>query len=64
MEWISVEDNPPTENKKYLVTNGIEVTIMKYWGVYKDSHDWESCDCSMIYPSHWMPLPEPAKDVE
>lgn len=60
-EWISVEDTLPEEYGKYLVTCASKyrpfVIVMKY----------DTCFQTWINPfehkvTHWMPLPEPARE--
>jgi hypothetical protein len=63
-EWISVEDNPPTDNGYYLVFDpnafGLrEAKIDVYrFSKYNQSWYWGS---DSFHPTHWMPLPPPPK---
>ncbi len=65
--WIPVTE-PPKERDCYIVTvrhwvDGNPVSREAYW----NGADWLSCDKRHeLTPrvTHWMPLPEPPKEVE
>lgn len=68
MQWISVKDRLPNNKGCYLLTvkhwfDGETVVREAYW----NGEDWLSCDDRRykITPrvTHWMPLPEPPKEV-
>ena len=76
MEWISVKDRLPVEDGKYLTywidngaTYGMDVQrfsknprIVK--GMYGNSYlHWSKQTWDDYCVTHWMPLPEPPKDL-
>ncbi len=56
MEWISVKERLPETSQKVLVTDGEDLDIMRYFGEYKGSPDW---DHGTLDVTHWMPIPAP-----
>lgn len=63
-DWISLRDDPPKENGRYLCTNGYEVDIGWYSVKHKqfiDSDGWRYF-AKMVGVTHWMPLPKPKKE--
>ena len=59
--WISVEDEPPKENKNYL-TYGVFLPLgVKAMDMFRfDGKKWlTSADVKI---THWMPLPAPPKE--
>jgi len=59
MEWISVEDKMPGDSGYYLVTDGEDIEVMQYHGMYKGSGDWSVMRPShnSIDVTHWKPFP-------
>ena len=59
-EWISVEDRTPREGKKVLVTYvGVyDYDLVIFWRDRKNDHYGHQP------ATHWMPLPEPPKEVK
>lgn len=54
-EWISVKDRLPDKAGYYLTTIQDALAMTKAaW--YSQKANQFSCD--IIYPTHWMPLPE------
>ena len=62
-EWISVKDRLPDKNGNYLVS-----VTSDFAGVHVAN--FQSGEAFLWYPfiksdvTHWMPLPEPPKEVE
>ena len=63
MEWISVEDYFPPFGVRVLATDGMDVEIMLYYGVYKGAHEWSSYTANTLDVTDWMRLPEPPNEV-
>ncbi len=69
MEWISIKDRLPEEVKLVLVSNNESKHKEDHWvccGQINYSGGWfnqfqDSISDIQIYPTHWMPLPEPPK---
>ena len=57
--WVSVKDRMPEENVPVLVW---ELQGFAYVDVYKDGV-WEVGTPNLAKFTHWMPLPEPPKEV-
>ena len=68
-KWISVEDNFPEKDGKYLIFDGeYEVALFKndrFIETYPtgiDEGPYTKCHYRQeLFPTHWMPLPEPPK---
>ena len=59
MEWISVEDRLPEKIKPVIVNvNSGGVHTSRYHPIEKRWIDYDE------FITHWMPLPEPPKDIE
>lgn len=54
MEWISVKDRLP-ENEKHVLITGNNTVYVGYY--FYDS--WTDLDGRTVSISHWQPLPEP-----
>ena len=66
-KWISVEERLPTDRlKKYLVAfrdaGGSIVDMARY--IPSDGWTCDNWDVPQNLITHWMPLPEPPKEVE
>lgn len=63
-EWISVKEHPPTENGRYLVTDGIETDIAWYIVDHEMFYDGDGVTvfAPMIRVTHWMELPKAKKE--
>lgn len=62
-QWISVEDELPKKNGRYLVFNGI--TKDQEIFVYCNGIWWYNADrCPNRIVTHWMRLPQPPKGGE
>lgn len=59
-KWVSVKDRMPEENVPVLVW---ELQGFAYVDVYKDGA-WEVGTPNLAKFTHWMPLPEPPKEVK
>lgn len=65
MEWISVKDRLPKPGTRVLLTGNNFVGE----GYIDDNGEWERYYCGKVsetlgvYVAHWMPLPEPPKEV-
>lgn len=65
MQWISVKDRLPMPGERVLATDGVFVgeaykTSANTWRRY-DGVAMRDCLGSVV--SHWMPMPEPPKEV-
>lgn len=60
MEWISVKDRLP-ENKKYVLVwePKLDKNIIARYN--EKNGYWWSDGYFFVFPTHWMPLPEPPK---
>lgn len=59
-KWISVKDRLPETYENVLVCENNEV-LLAYW----NGKEWCQCDLYeyvTLYPTYWMPLPEPPKE--
>ncbi len=77
-EWISVEDRLPEEDDVFFVlihddSDFVAIPEVSWWaldGIFTDTGKpcgayWEIEDEYKFYKvTHWMPLPEPPKEVE
>lgn len=67
-EWTSVEERLPEKHKAVLFYIPWNKTNMIGWideGGDINLEGYGRCyDFSLIKPSHWMPIPEPPKEVE
>lgn len=62
-EWISVNDRMPKYGVMVLVANGKHV-MMAFTFRENNSVYWSTEDgIILIDVTHWMPLPEPPKEV-
>ena len=64
MEWIDIEIAPPIEFGSYLVTDGEDIQIMNYYGLYKGAHDWSSYVNNTLNVTYLMPLPSLPEEIE
>ena len=61
--WRSVEDELPKEHEEVVVIfpcpyrPSITENTVAYW----DGKDWYTIDGDNIWPTYWMPIPEPPK---
>lgn len=60
MEWINVYDEEPSLYDCVLVTDGEFVDI----GAMQSDGSFCGCDMLDENVTHWMPLPEPPKEVK
>ena len=67
--WISVEDAVPKQKgtPALVFTKGMEPMFMLYvgWNWKQKAHYWlNECDNNFYYNiTHWMPLPQPPKEI-
>ena len=68
-EWVSVEDRLPEKHDRFICTykfnSNIEmqfVGVLDYYASDQYPH-WQHESAGVIV-THWMPLPEPPKEVE
>lgn len=59
MEWISVKDRLPDDDKTVLVTDGIRICLSYYEGC---CDLWRGGYIFGREMTHWMPLPQPPKE--
>lgn len=57
-EWIDANKTNPNEQAWFLVVDFGKVCMAFY---YPTREQWETSDDNVIYPTYWMPLPEPPK---
>lgn len=61
VEWISVKDRLPEEDKDVLAYNGVYMIIAAY--TTNPTKYWYTITGSVMRTiTHWMPLPEPPKE--
>lgn len=62
-EWISLKDHPPTENGRYLVTDGMEVDFG--WYIVDHAMFYDGDGVMVFAPmkrvTHWMEAPKPQR---
>lgn len=58
-KWIPVTERLPERGQEVIVYSGgvLSPTVFAY-------HFWNECFDSWARITHWMPLPEPPKEVE
>lgn len=68
MNWFKVEDKLPelkhyggTTSDRILICYEYDGKLIVDKGVMYD-FGWMDSDLDHVYPTHWMPLPEPPKD--
>lgn len=54
-EWISVTDQLPEKDGRYLVFIDLGIVISRFYATVPDPHFFQH------NTTHWMPLPEPPK---
>jgi hypothetical protein len=61
MEWISVKERLPEDDKWVLVTDGLGIGLAQY---NLDQDDFFGYNERKVrgYITHWMPLPKPPKE--
>lgn len=63
--WIPVRERLPDEGVDVLVaspcpnSNVPNIDIASWGSEGEQETVWRESDCGRIYPTHWMPLPEP-----
>ena len=63
--WIPVEERLPEKGVDVLVaspcpnSNVPNIDIASWGSEGEQEPVWRESDCGRIYPTHWMPLPEP-----
>ena len=63
--WVPVEDRLPDKGVDVLVaspcpnSNVPNIDIASWGSEGEQEPVWRDSDCGRIYPTHWMPLPEP-----
>ncbi len=64
-QWISVKDRLPEDGQDVLACVNGQVLISYVHGMKGFSSEWGLAENGeTIWPSHWMPLPEPPKETE
>lgn len=66
MKWIPVAERMPEKDVDVLVWNGCHIWVSDFftWHIGSIGIDsWRKPQYSAD-PTHWMPLPEPPKEVE
>ena len=65
-DWIKVSERVPTHTDEVLAFDPDEGVVAAYYhNAASGGRDWWSCDhLGTIYPTHWMPLPEPPQTEE
>ena len=68
-EWIPVTERTPNEGVDVLVASPCpnsdtpNIDIASWGSEGQQGPVWREADCGRIYPTHWMPLPEPPNDA-
>lgn len=63
MNWISVKDNPPEEDKMVLTLNPDQpIMIFVVASRFEETEMFIDYDEYPFYPTHWMPIPEAPKE--
>jgi len=62
--WISCKTKKPNKNDRVLVFSSYEGNESQHVAEYVASDIfWRGDDADIFHVTHWMPLPEPPKDV-
>ena len=66
MEWISVKDKLPEEDKNVLVRGTSGWIEVKHYVIQRGDYagGWYPGGCPISNTSHWMPLPAPPDSAE
>lgn len=65
MKWIPVTERLPEQNGWYLVYTKNKGDIARRTNkAHYDNHRWHGNGGRWDNVTHWMPLPEPPKEVE
>lgn len=60
-EWRFIDGNDPAtkDGRTLMLRHPVRALWVAFPGFWRDDH-WESIDeYQTVYPTHWMPLPEP-----
>jgi uncharacterized protein DUF551 len=59
-EWQAIE-SAAMDGTRVLGAEGAEIRIMRYEQINfrRIQGWWDVCSDQLIYPTHWMPLPDP-----
>lgn len=68
-KWISVEDRLPEKSGRYLTNTEYTMTVLDYSAHHKlfnvyDGFPSKDAKQLCINVTHWMPLPEPPREVD
>jgi hypothetical protein len=62
--WIPVTERLPEEGERTLTAYD-NIGVNEYIGdVAGNGPTWNTDECQGVWPTHWMPLPEPPKEGE
>lgn len=56
MRWVAMKEKSPPEPGLYVASDGEEVQIMRYCGMYADAADWSSANCNTLDVTHWLEM--------
>lgn len=60
MTWQPIETAPQELYNNVLLWDGRDVRLGFYWPRREEFYS----DFAVVYPTHWMPLPEPPPEEE
>lgn len=62
MEWISMKDEVPEEDKMVLIWNPSQINLYVVASRLGNTDIFIDYDEYPYYPTYWKPLPEPPKE--
>lgn len=62
-KWINVADRLPEECGYFIAYTSYDLPEIVILNYDTGEGDWEDSSATKQRPSHWMPLPDPPKDI-